>query len=63
MIKKITQAYIRHYSDNKQTVAYVEWSDDEGNSGRTEGKPNNLHMRALFSRAEREDIPITREAW
>lgn len=34
---KITRAYVRHYSDNGQTKAYVGWLDDKGKSGRTEG--------------------------
>lgn len=63
MIVKITRAYIRHYSDNGQTVAYVEWIDDKGNRGRTEGKRNGLHMRELFKRAKREGLTVEREQW
>ena len=37
MIVKITRAYVRHYSDNGQTTAYVEWLDNRGKAGRTEG--------------------------
>ena len=37
MIAKITKAYTRIYTDNKQHKAYVEWIDENGNSGRTEG--------------------------
>ena len=37
MIAKITDAYVRHYSDNGQTKAYVEWIDNRGKAGRTEG--------------------------
>lgn len=36
-IAKITRAYVRRYSDNGQTVAYVEWLDNRGKAGRTEG--------------------------
>lgn len=36
-IAKITRAYIRHYRDNGQTTAYVEWMDGRGVNGRTEG--------------------------
>lgn len=67
-IVKITRAYVRHYTDNNQTVAYVEWIDHRGVPGRTEGafKPPmasgcGLHMLALFARARREGI--TKERW
>lgn len=63
MIKQITKAYIRTYSDNGQTVAYVEWIDDQGKTGRTEGKPNSWHMKALLARAKREGIHVEREHW
>lgn len=63
MIVKITRAYIRHYSDNGQTVAYVEWIDDKGKSGRTEGKQNGLHIRELLKRARREGLTVEREQW
>lgn len=75
MIKSrtITRAYTRHYSDNGQTKAYVEWGD----GSRTEGdvtdhcpccgskRPNGLgeHMTALFARAHREGLTIEHEAW
>lgn len=68
----ITRAYIRHYSDNGQTKAYVEWAD----GARTEGdfgpcpccgqaRLDNLgtHMAALFARAQREGLTIERETW
>lgn len=56
---KIVKAFIRHYTDNNQTTAYVEWDD----GARTEGKPDNTHMRALLMRAEREGLQIERETW
>jgi len=72
----ITRAYIRHYGDNGQTTAYVDWFDGKGKPGRTEGPalwlkegldhrhaPDGEHMRALFARAEREGVVITREVW
>jgi hypothetical protein len=59
----ITKAYVRHYRDNGQTVAYVEWIDTRGKAGRTEGTPDNPHMRALFVRAAREGITPTNEVW
>ena len=69
----ITRAYVRCYSDTGQTTAYVEWSD----GSRTEstircreglhGRPNDLtfgaHMHALFARAKREGVKLTRETW
>lgn len=76
MIARITHAYVRHYSDNGQTKAYVEWIDNKGKTGRTEGeygpcaccgspRVNNLgqHMNALFERAKREGVTIERETW
>ena len=61
MIKQITKAYIRTYSDSGQTTAYVEWIDGRGKSGRTEGRPDGLHMTELFKRAVREGVKIERE--
>jgi len=55
----ITKAYIRHYSDNGQTTGYVEYGD----GSRTEGKPRGVHMTALFARARREGVSVTRETW
>lgn len=59
----ITKAYIRRYTDNGQTKAYVEWTDARGRTGRTEGSPKNTHMLALMARAEREGLAVTREVW
>lgn len=55
----IKRAYIRHYSDNGQTLAYIEWND----GSRTEGQPENAHMLALMMRAIRQGLKITRETW
>lgn len=74
MIAKITAAYTRHYRDNGQTTAYVEWTDRRGKQGRTEGRvcsrdgdapntPAGPHMAALFARAKRDGVPITHEIW
>jgi len=63
MITKITKAYIRSYSDNGQVVGYVEWVDRYGKEGRTEGDPNNPHIKALFARAEREGVTVERQRW
>ena len=63
MIARITKAYVRTYSDNSQTVIYVEWIDDKGKAGRTESEHGGWHMQALSNRAKREGIPITQETW
>lgn len=63
MIAKITRAYIRTYSDSGQTTAYVEWIDDKGKPGRTEGRESNGHMIGLLLRAQREGVTIERERW
>ncbi len=70
MITKITKAYTRHYRDNEQTMAYVEWIDQRGRNGRTEGpcceidgRPLGWHMEALFNRARRENVKIEHETW
>ena len=73
MIVKITKAYVRHYRDNGQTTAYVEWIDHNGKTGRTEGAVRSktgtleqcygLHMGALMARAICHGIEIERETW
>lgn len=70
-IAVITKACVRRYSDTGQTTAYVEWCDQRGRAGRTEGQVINTnagpvygaHMRALFARAQREGVAITHERW
>lgn len=56
---RITAAYVRHYRDNGQTTAYVEWAD----GSRTEGCLSGMHMQALFERARREGLTIGRQVW
>lgn len=63
MIAKITKIYTRHYSDNRQTTTYAEWTDTKGKSGRTEGSASNGHMQALIKRGEREGVKLTNETW
>lgn len=73
MITRITKAYIRKYSDNGQTVAYVEWIDGKGKTGRTEGSEHRdcciptphfgTHMQALLDRATREGVTVERQQW
>lgn len=60
-IAKITKAYIRTYSDTGQVKSYVEWIDEMGKTGRTEG--SGPHMQALFERARREGVPVEKETW
>ena len=69
-IARVTDAYVRHYSDNGQTTAYVEWEGGDGRKGRTEGplfpcshEVLGEHMKVLFARANREGIPIRGETW
>lgn len=70
----ITKAYIRHYSDNGQTFAYVEWSDGSRTEGRLPAREKataehtsiylfGLHMGALLERAQHDGLTITRERW
>ena len=63
MIQRITDAYVRHYTDNGQTTAYVEWVDREGKSGRTEGQPDGAHMQALLKMAAWEGVAVREETW
>lgn len=73
MIARITRAYVRHYRDNEQTIAYVDWIDTKGNTGRTQAAVRSnsgtlaecygLHMGALFARAICTGIEIERETW
>lgn len=60
-IAKFTKAYIRHYSDNGQTTAYVEWQDRRGEKGRTEG--TEYAMRHLMTAARAHGVPVIRETW
>ena len=69
MIAKITDAYIRRYSDSGQVTAYVEWIDGRGKKGRTEGpadalgNPIGSHMTALFARAYRAGVMPRTDSW
>lgn len=60
MIKNILSAGIRRYTDNGQTIAYIDWRDNNGVTGTTSGDPNNAHMQALLTRAEREGVKVER---
>jgi hypothetical protein len=62
-IDHITKAYIRTYEDNDTTKAYVEWVDEKGKPGRTEGDPEGAHMKALLDRAKREKIKVENQKW
>ena len=75
MIAKITAAYTRHYRDNGQTMAYVEWIDHNGRAGRTEGPVNpvkpgatmaekyGVHMGALIARAICQGVNVEHQVW
>lgn len=64
----ITKAYTRHYRDNGQNVACVEWSNGSttiGAAKRYHGIliPLGEHMGALFDRALRDGLTIGKEVW
>lgn len=64
----ITKVYARHYRDNGQTRAYVEWSNGDRTEGAAEKYhgvliPKGEHMGALFDRAIREGLTVGREIW
>ena len=63
MIAKIIKMYTRIYSDSRQVTTYVEWLDDKGVKGRTEGDKRSAHMEALIARGRREGISLIRECW
>lgn len=67
-MRKITRIYTRHYRDNGQTMAYVDWADGSRTEGTAEDYhgillPVNAHMGALFDRALREGLTVEREVW
>ena len=72
-IARITKAYVRHYSDNGQTKAGVEWIDHNGKAGCTEGgviaktgtlaEVYGVHMGALMARAICNGVEIEHETW
>lgn len=75
MITKITRVYVRHYRDNGQTTAYVEWIDRKGRPGRTEGAVQSadrratlaetygVHMGALIAQAVCHGVEVERQVW
>ena len=64
MISRIKRAYVRHYRDNRQCRAYVEWIGKDGKEGRTEGAwPPGAHMAQLMRRAVKEGKRIEAEVW
>lgn len=73
MIARITRAYVRHYRDNGDRVAYVEFVDDKGKRGRLEAPVRAAtgtlaqvygeHMGAVMARAICNGIKIERETW
>jgi hypothetical protein len=57
--KRIDAVVTRHYRDNDQTTVYIYWAD----GGRTEGKPNSEHIKALVARAVSQGVKPTIEQW
>lgn len=54
MITHITRAFVRHYRDNGQITACVEWVDHRGSTGRTEGTASSRDFeRQSFAVAEK----------
>lgn len=62
-IARIDRVYTRTYGDTGQTVTYVEWTKGNGEKGRTEGSPDNPHMKSLIDRGEREGKKHETENW
>jgi hypothetical protein len=62
-ISKINRVYTRTYGDSGQKKTYVEWTDSEGKTGRTEGDPESTHMKALADRGVREGLKHETEEW
>ena len=63
MIVKITRMYTRTYTDNGQVTTYVEWMDNKGKTGRTEGPASNGHMKALIEGGQQEGLQLEIETW
>ncbi len=63
MIKKMTRALVRLYTDSGQVQAQVGWVDSHGEMGTTVGHPANPHIQALLARAKREGIQPRAERW
>lgn len=63
----IKRVYVRRYSDNGDTVAYVEWFDGSRTEARLRwfGLTRRFgdHMHALLKRAAREGLKLERETW
>ena len=60
MITNILAARVTRYTDNGQTVAYIDWRNSRGKAGTTSGDPKNAHIQALLARAEREGVTVSR---
>lgn len=62
-IARINSVETRYYSDNGQTKVYVNWTDEQGTTGTTEGEPGGLHIEELIRRARREGANILNTRW
>lgn len=65
---KIKRAYTRHYRDNDQRSAYVDWADGSRTEGEAEDYhgillPVGMHMGLLFERALAQGLKIEHEIW
>jgi hypothetical protein len=63
MVVQITSMIVRTYGDTGAKRVYVEWIDDNGETGRTEGEVDNTHMRALIARGGLMGVPLVIETW
>ncbi len=72
--RQIKRIYVRRYTDNGQTVAYVDWADGSHTEGALKYSANprrallseasfGTHMHALFARAKRDGLRLERETW
>ncbi len=64
----IKRLYTRHYRDNDQLTAYVEWSDGARTEGRAElyhgvRVPVGTHMGGLFDAGLRQGLTVEHETW
>jgi hypothetical protein len=57
-IAKITKAYIRHYRDNDQVTAYVEWIDRRGKTGCTEGNYQRIGDKHWMLTSDHMDAAV-----
>lgn len=65
---QIKKVYTRHYTDNGQLMAYVEWDDGSRTEGPAEDYygvvvPIGPHMGCLFDRALACGLVVEHQTW